>query len=63
MKHVDEFNSFLSDHVDLSESRRDLLNRRVKAVYECLSRTLDSYEKHERQGSYALDTIVRPVDG
>ena len=63
MRHVEEFNKFLTGEVNLTRSQRSRLNRRVRAVYEYLSQTLDDYVKHERQGSYALDTIIQPVSG
>ena len=33
----------------------------MKAVTEFLSKNLDSYRRVERQGSYALRTIIKPV--
>ena len=62
MKHIEEFNQFLSDEVNVSPSRRRELDRRTTAVTTFLSRRLDGYQSNERQGSYALDTIIRPVD-
>ena len=61
MTHIEFFNNFLDDEVDLNPSRIDRLNDSVKAVSEFLSRNLDSYIKVERQGSYALGTIIKPV--
>ena len=63
MKHVKEFNKFLASEVNLDQGQRTRLNQRLRAVNEFLSQALDSYVKHERQGSYALDTIIRPVFG
>ena len=62
MKHIEAFDAFLSKHVELGKDQRNLLNERVKSLYEFLSRSLDSFEMHERQGSYGLDTIIRPVN-
>ena len=62
MKHTQFFNDFLNDEVNLNQSRLDRLNTSVKAVNEFLSQNLDSYKRVERQGSYALKTIIKPVD-
>ena len=62
MKHIQFFNDFLKDEVDLNQSRLDRLNTSVAAVTEYLSKNLDGYEKVERQGSYALRTIIKPTD-
>ena len=61
MKHTQFFADFLSDEVNLNQSRLDRLNTSVRAVREFLSQNLDSYRKVERQGSYALRTIIKPV--
>lgn len=61
MKHTPEFEAFLKDEVNLNQSRIDRLNGHVKAVSEFLSRNLDAYIKVERQGSYALRTMIKPV--
>ena len=62
MKHIEEFNRFVSDEVDVNPSRRRDLNRHTTAVTTFLSQNLDGYQSNERQGSYALDTINRPVN-
>ena len=61
MKHIEFFNNFFNDEVNLNPSRLDRLNDSVKAISEFLSINLDSYIKIERQGSYALRTIIKPV--
>lgn len=61
MKHVQYFNDFLTNEVDLNKTRLGRLNTSVQAVSESLSKNLDSYRKVERQGSYGLRTIIRPV--
>ena len=61
MKHVVDFEKFLSEEVDLNETRLQKLNKHATAVDTFLSRNLDLYEKTERQGSYALKTIIKPV--
>ena len=62
MKRLEDFNEFLSDHVNINQSRLDKLNDHVAAVTTHLSRHLESYEKVERQGSYALRTIIKPKE-
>ena len=62
MKRVEDFNEFLSDHVNINQSRLDKLNDHVAAVATHLSRHLGSFEKVERQGSYALRTIIKPKE-
>ena len=62
MKHVQYFEDFLDNEVNLNETRLKRLNDSVSAVSEFLSKNLDSYEKTERQGSYALRTIIKPVN-
>ena len=62
MKHAAEFKQFLPNEVNLSLNRRKRLNRGVKAVRELLSQHLDGFQKVESQGSYALNTIIRPVN-
>ena len=61
MKHVNDFNEFLASHVNINQSRLDDLNDHVAAVTTHLSRQIQSYIKVERQGSYALGTIIKPV--
>ena len=61
MKHTDFFNDFLKGEVNLNPSRLERLNGHVQAVTEFLSKNLVGYRKVERQGSYALRTIIKPV--
>lgn len=63
MKHQRYFEDFLAEEVNLNDTRLDRLNRSTSAVVEYLSKSLDSFEKTERQGSYALKTIIKPVNG
>lgn len=63
MQHIEEFNRFLTAEVNLNPNRRHELNRRTDAVTTFLSQNLDGYVTNERQGSYALDTIIKPVRG
>lgn len=61
MKHNAAFDAFLRDEVNLNQSRIDRLNGSTKAVSEFLSQKLDAFDKVERQGSYALRTMIKPV--
>ena len=62
MENVSEFNTFLKDHVNVNPTRLERLNRGVRGVTEHIAQNLAGYEKHDRQGSYALNTIIRPVN-
>ena len=61
MKHNKYFEDFLKNEVNLNDTRLNNLNDKVRAVREFLSQNLDSFEKVEQQGSYALRTIIKPV--
>ena len=53
---------FLSDDVNLNQGRSDRLETAVGAVDTYLKDHLPGYQKMERQGSYALGTLIKPVD-
>ena len=53
---------FLRDEVNLNQSRFNRLKTSVSAVNDCLKGNLTGYQKMERQGSYALGTLIKPVD-
>ena len=61
-KNNQEFRDFLRDEVNLNQSRLDRLNTSVQAVDTYLKVHLTGYQKMERQGSYALGTLIKPVD-
>ena len=61
MKHVAYFDKFLTDEVDLNKTRIERLDDRVEAVSNFLKKNLESYKEIERQGSYALRTVIKPV--
>ena len=63
MKHVDEFDNLIMNEVNLDGGRYGLLQERVRLVAEFLSQDLDSFEKRENQGSYALGTVIKPTNG
>ncbi len=62
MKHEHEFARFLSKEVNLNASRLKDLNRRVTYITSLL-KDLDAFKGVEKQGSYALGTIIKPVKG
>ncbi len=61
-KNVKQFREFLRDEVNLNPRRLERLNTSVGAVDRYLKEHLPGYQKMERQGSYALETLIRPVD-
>lgn len=61
MKHIKYFREFLADEVNLNPTRLNRLNKSSKSVNTYLRDNLDGYEKTERQGSYGLQTIIKPV--
>ena len=61
-KNNKDFQDFLRDEVNLNQSRLDRLNKSVGAVDAYLKDHLTGYQKMERQGSYALGTLIKPVD-
>jgi hypothetical protein len=61
MKHEQFFREFLVNHVDLNKTRIERLGSHVSAVREYLVDHLAGYQAVERQGSYALGTIIKPV--
>ena len=61
-KNNQEFQAFLRDEVNLNQSRLDRLETSVGAVNSYLKEHLTGYQKMERQGSYALGTLIKPVD-
>ena len=61
-KNSQEFKDFLRDEVNLNRNRRDRLETSVGAVDKYLAENLTGYQKMEPQGSYALGTLIKPVD-
>ena len=56
------FTEFLTDEVNLSQNRLDRLETSVGAVNDYLKDSLAGYQKMEQQGSYALGTLIKPMD-
>ena len=61
-KNSQEFQQFLSDHVNLNQSRLDKLESGIRGVDGHLKGHLPGYQKMEPQGSYALRTFIKPVN-
>ena len=61
MKHINYFRELLSNEVNLNDTRLRRLNDHFDAVKRYLSEHLGAYEKTERQGSFGLQTIIKPV--
>ena len=53
---------FLRDEVNLNRARLDRLETAVDAVNDYLKNNLTGHQRMEWQGSYALDTLIKPVD-
>lgn len=60
-KDIREFADFLANEVDLNPSRLERLERGVNGVNTHLKTNLKGYQTMERQGSYATETIIKPV--
>ncbi len=61
-KNSEQFREFLRDEVNLNEKRLRRLETGVGAVSSYLKEHLTGYQKMEPQGSYALRTLIKPVD-
>lgn len=57
-----EFDDYLRDDVNLNPSRLERLETAVGGVNNYLKANLTGYQTMERQGSYALGTLIKPVD-
>ena len=57
-----QFQEFLRHGVNLNKRRRDDLETHVNAVNSWLRGHLTGYQRMERQGSWALGTLIKPVD-
>ena len=61
-KNNQQFQEFLRDEVNLNEGRLRRLETAVAAVSAYLKDHLTGYQTMEPQGSYALRTLIKPVD-
>lgn len=64
MKLIEHFDTFLKDTVNLNQTRIDLLEERVVTNQEFLhaSEYGPIFQRFSAQGSWAHQTIIRPVD-
>ena len=61
-KNIQQFAEFLRNEVNLNQSRLDRLETSVGAVNDYLKDNLPGYQTMDKQGSYALGTLIKPVD-
>ena len=61
-KNNQQFNELLRDEVNLNERRLERLQAGVRGVNGQLKDHLTGYQRIEPQGSYALRTLIKPVD-
>ena len=61
LKNNEEFQQFQRDHVRLNKTRRKQLGEHMTALHNYLSENHPGFIRTERQGSYALRTIIRPT--
>ena len=62
MKDTAALSQFLRDEVNLNQSRYDNAKDRLRTLENHLKENLDGFQGTEIQGSYATETIIRPVD-
>ena len=65
MKLTAEFKKFLKDTVNLNQTRLDKLNERSEVLknFLLLSDFAPTISTFIEQGSWAHDTVIKPVDG
>ena len=61
-KNNQEFQEFLADEVNLNKSRLERLRSGIRGVDTYLSDHLPGYQGMEPQGSFALNTAIKPID-
>ena len=61
-KNSQQFADLLRYEVNLNQSRLDRLETAAGGVNDYLQNNLPGYQKMEKQGSYALGTLIKPVD-
>ncbi len=61
MKNINAFKEFLTDEVNLNQSRIDTLEQKIETIKTLLKDNLDYYCKVKKQGHYAMQTIIKPV--
>lgn len=61
MKFNDRFAKLLRDHINITDNQLDDLDTHVEALTSLLNNNMDNLIRWEKQGSYALRTIIQPV--
>ena len=64
MKHVNKFNEFMKNTVNLNQSRIDTLTSRVNVINRFLKKDdvfSEFYISTDPQGSYSHRTIIKPL--
>ena len=61
-KNNQQFREFLRDRVNLNQVRLRRLNTCVGDVNQYLKSSLPGFQTIEKQGSYGLDTLIKPVN-
>ena len=61
MRNINDFADFLKERVNLNHARMDTLDQKMATITGLLKGKLVSYQKYEKQGSYALGTMIKPV--
>ena len=61
-KNDTEFGEFLKNEVNLNPKRLERLKSGVRGITDCLKGQLTEFQTTEPQGSYALGTLIKPVD-
>lgn len=62
MKDSAALSQLLKDGVNLNQSRYDNAKDRLRTLEKHLKKNLEGFQRTEIQGSYATETIIRPVD-
>ena len=62
MKDEAALNQFLRGEVNLNKGRYDNAKDRLQTLEKHLGENLEGFQRTEIQGSYATETIIRPVD-
>ncbi len=61
MKFSERFDALLRDHINITDGQIGDLDTHVDALTSYLANHMDSLTRWEKQGSYALRTIIQPV--
>jgi len=62
MKQINAFKDFLAGEVNLNQTRIDTLEQKIESIKKILKDGVDGYREIEKQGSFAMGTIIKPVN-